>query len=156
MSIIQLSTFIDAPPERCFDLCRSIDLLCDSTNPTLQQPLEAPVSGLVVEGQLVELRAKQLGFRWWHRSRITLVERATHFQDIQVTGPFRSFTHDHWFFPTETGTRMDDFFTYEVPFSIIGHLADSIFGRKRLQRLLEDRNRKLKAVAESDDWKTYL
>ncbi|MGD1848483.1 MAG: cell division protein [Salibacteraceae bacterium] len=156
MPQLELTTRIAAPQNRCFNLCRSIDLLCDSISPNLRQPRNAPASGLVVVDQIVELDAMQWGYRWVHRSKITALETSYHFQDIMVSGPFKAFTHDHYFEANGAETLMRDRFFYELPFGWLGKAANDLVAQKTLRALLERRNRALKATAETEAWKSYL
>ncbi len=61
MTRIELSTHINAPIERCFDLARSIDLHMESTKQTGEQAIAGRTSGLIGLGETVTWRAKHLG-----------------------------------------------------------------------------------------------
>ena len=48
---------------------------------------------------------------------------------------------------------MTDYFDYKAPLGIFGKLADKVFLEKYMTDLLTQRNRIVKAFAESEKWK---
>ncbi len=66
-----------------------------------------------------------------------------------VRGAFRRFRHEHQFLAVEGGTEMVDIFDYTSPLGPLGRLADRLFLRQYMSRLLRDRNAYLKQVAEA-------
>ena len=70
-----------------------------------------------------------------------------------VKDAFAEFKHEHHFTKSNSGTLMTDFFDYESPFGLLGKLADKLFLKKYMTKLLIERNRILKEFAESDKWK---
>ena len=73
-----------------------------------------------------------------------------------VAGAFKSMKHDHEFIARPPGTLMVDRFEFESPFGPLGRMADRLFLFGYLRRFLVRRNRVLKALAESEDWKWYV
>ena len=47
-------------------------------------------------------------------------------------------------------------FTYESPLGILGRIADRLFLARYLRSFLIERNRVIKATAESGTWRQYL
>jgi ligand-binding SRPBCC domain-containing protein len=82
-------------------------------------------------------------------SRITQFEPPSHFRDSMVAGPFRRFDHDHLFEDAGASTTMLDVFDYDVPYGLIGGLADLVFLRDHLRRVLAARASAIKAAAET-------
>ena len=156
MPMIELTTRINAPCDRVFDLARSVDLHVDSTAHTGERAVAGVTSGLIGLGQEVTWRARHFGVVQHLTSRITQFDRPRHFRDSMVRGAFRRFDHDHLF--TEDGpvTIMIDRFDYMSPWGILGRVADSLFLRRYMQRLLEVRNAVLCTAAESEAWRKYL
>ena len=64
--------------------------------------------------------------------------------------------HEHIFKEMNGDTSMIDVFDYESPLGVLGKIADQIFLKKYMIRLLEKRNETIKEFAESDKWKTIL
>jgi hypothetical protein len=75
MVTIRLSTPIDAPPERVFDLARSIDLHTRSLDWTGEEPVAGRMSGLIGLGETVAWQARHLGVRRRLTSRIRAYDR---------------------------------------------------------------------------------
>jgi ligand-binding SRPBCC domain-containing protein len=158
MPIIELSTSIAAPIERVFDLARNIDLHTHSTSNTSERAVAGVTSGLIGPGQEVTWRAKHFGIWQSLTVRIIVFERPNRFADAMVSGPFRSMEHHHYFEESATamGTTMRDVFSFQSPLGIPGRVVESLFLTGYLKSFLIDRNRVIKATAESDEWKQYL
>jgi ligand-binding SRPBCC domain-containing protein len=156
MPTIVLSTAIEAPVERVFDLARSIDLHTQSTSNTRERAVTGVTSGLIGPGQEVTWRARHFGIWQTLTARISAFERPTHFADTMVRGPFRRLEHHHNFDRFDLGTVMRDEFTFESPFGLLGRIVDRLFLSRYLRAFLAERNRVIKAAAETDDWKRYL
>lgn len=76
-------------------------------------------------------------------------DRPRHFRDSLVAGAFERFDHDHHFESVAGQTLMKDTFDYTSPFGILGRIADFVFLRRYMSRLLRTRNDLIKCVAES-------
>jgi len=156
MSEIRLETLISAPIERCFDLSRSIDLHKLSLADTREEAIAGVTSGLIGLNEQVTWRARHFGVRQTLTSQINEYNRPHHFRDSMVQGIFRSFDHDHFFEERDGSTLMTDVFAWKSPLGLLGVLADKLFLANYLRRLLQERNRIIKRVAESDQWREIL
>lgn len=156
MPILTLHTEIRAPIERVFDLARSIDLHCRSTATTGETAISGTTTGLIGLGEEVTWRARHFGVRQTLSSRITAFSRPGHFRDSMVRGAFRRFDHDHLFIPQGEATVMTDRFDFTSPGGIAGRAVERLFLTSYMRRLLEERNRVIKEVAESAEWKQFL
>lgn len=157
MPTISLETSINAPVEVCFDLSRSMDLHVISTKHTGERAIAGVTSGLINLGESVTWRAKHFGV-WQHlSSRITEYKRPYYFADEMVAGAFKRFKHEHHFKESGNGfTLMQDVFDYTSPHGTIGRIADKLFLKKYMTRLLSERNSVIKHYAESGKWKSLL
>ena len=155
MPVIELITTIAAPIELVFDLSRSLDLHVKSTARTGEHPVAGKTAGLIGPGEEVTWRARHFGVWQTLQVRITAYERPHYFRDEMVRGTFRRMEHAHFFEPCAEGTTMRDHFCYESPLGPLGRLADALFLERYMRTLLAERNRFIKAVAESDDWRRY-
>jgi len=154
---IEITTRIAAPRERCFDLARSVELHLRSTGSSGEEVVGGVASGLLGPDHTVTWRARHFGVRQVLTSRITAFDRPRHFRDCMVRGAFRRFAHDHYFEEDPAGgTVMRDVFDYAAPLGLLGRLAERLVLTRYLRRFLIERNRYLKAVAESDQWKQYV
>jgi ligand-binding SRPBCC domain-containing protein len=151
---IELVTNIAGPIERCFDLSRSIVLHMASTDWTGERAIAGVTSGLIGLDQEVTWQGRHFGLRIQHTSRITAFDRPRHFQDCMVRGVFRSFCHDHYFESIPGQTRMKDLMVFEAPVGLRS-LVESALDR-HMRSLLDRRNRCIKRVAESDEWRNFL
>lgn len=153
---IELSTLINAPIERCFNLSLSIDLHKISTAHTNEEAIAGTTSGLIKLNETVTWRARHFGL--WHKLqvKITELEEQVFFVDEMVKGSFKKMKHRHTFVETETGTMMLDVFEFSSPFGWLGALVDKLVLRNYLRSLLLERNRVIKEFAETDKWKELL
>lgn len=156
MNIIRLETFIDAPVERVFDLSRSIELHKLSTKETHEEAVDGKVTGLVALNDFITWRAKHLGFFQRLTVKIIAMDRPRSFVDTMLKGAFAYMKHTHLFEVSGTGTLMTDVFEYKSPLGVLGRMADSLFLKDYMTRLLINRNHEIKVVAESNRWKDLL
>ncbi len=148
MAKIELSTTINAPVERCFDLARSIDLHIESTKHTGEQAIAGRTSGLIELGETVTWRAKHFGIWQNLTSKITAFDYPNSFTDEMVEGAFKSFKHEHIFHEVNGETVMKDVFTFESPLGVMGRLFNRIILTSYMTRLLEERNKVIKKTAK--------
>ena len=156
MPTIELATSIAAPIDHVFDLARSIDLHTNSTASTVERAVAGVTSGLIGPGQEVTWRARHFGVWQSLTVRVTVFERPTHFADAMLRGAFHSMEHHHYFEQSGSGTTMRDVFSFQSPLGYLGRIADFLFLTRYMKSFLIERNRVIKATAESDDWNQYI
>jgi len=156
MPIIKLSTAIAAPPARVFDLARSIDAHQQSAEGTRERAIAGVTRGLIGMGDEVTWEARHFGIKQRLTVRVTGFERPHRFQDIMVSGAFKSMKHDHEFNAQPPGTLMVDRFEFESPFGILGRIVDRVILFGYMSRFLASRNQVLKQLAESEDWRKFV
>ncbi len=149
MTHIELSTQINAPIGRCFDLARSIDLHTESMKQTGERAIAGRTSGLIELGETVTWRAKHFGIWQTLSSKITQFDYPNSFTDEMIKGAFKSFRHEHLFFALGNQTLMKDIFIFEAPLGIIGEWVSKLFLARYMQILLKKRNKVIKEAAES-------
>jgi ligand-binding SRPBCC domain-containing protein len=148
---------ITAPIERCFDLSRSIEIHLLGTEQTGERAVGGVTTGLIGLGESVRWQAKHLGVRQHLTSKITAFDSPRYFQDTMVEGAFQFMQHDHFFTAiSESQTEMRDRFVFAAPLSLLGSVAEQVFLKRYMERLLRRRNEILKQVAESDRWQQFL
>jgi len=148
MPKIQLTTSINAPIEKVFDLSRSIDLHMESTKQTGEKAIAGKTSGLIELGETVTWRAKHFGIWQTLTSRITEFDQPNLFVDEMLSGAFKSFKHEHHFTALDDQTIMKDIFEFESPMGIIGKIFNKVILTSYMTKLLVKRNRVIKEVAE--------
>ena len=156
MPVIELTTTINAPIERCFDLARSIDLHKLSTPGTEEEAIAGVTSGLIGKGQHVTWRAKHFGIAQMLTSEITQFQYPYRFRDEMIKGTLKMIKHDHVFEDSGDKTVMRDKFQFESPGWIFGFVINRLILIKYLRELLIKRNQIIKDVAESERWKQIL
>jgi ligand-binding SRPBCC domain-containing protein len=149
MPRIELITIINAPVAKVFDLARDIGLHMESTKQTGEKAIAGKTSGLIELGETVTWRAKHFGIWQNLTSKITEFDRPNFFLDEMVKGAFKSFRHEHHFSTVDGYTTMKDTFVFESPLGVLGRLFNLLVLTKYMTKLLVERNRVIKEVAES-------
>jgi ligand-binding SRPBCC domain-containing protein len=156
MPQIHITTFIAAPRDRVFDLCRNISLHKISAQQTKEQAIAGVTSGPINLDETVTWKARHLGKTRTMQVRITKMEKPSDFTDEQVRGDFISFRHEHHFKPVENGTIMIEILDFTTPYGYFGKMFNVIYLKKYLENFLVKRNEVIKRYAESDMWRTML
>ncbi|MEM9679071.1 MAG: SRPBCC family protein [Bacteroidota bacterium] len=154
MPTIEIKTIINADIYTCFDLARDIDFHASSMEHTKEKAVAGKTSGLISLGETVTWEAIHFGIKQHLTSKITAFESPYYFVDEMVEGAFKSFKHKHLFQQhyKEDGTNytlMTDIFQYKSPLGILGSLADVLFLKRYMIRLLQKRCEMLKTGAEN-------
>ena len=156
MPTIHLTTFIAAPADRVFDLCRNIDLHRKSMAHTGEEAIAGTTNGLIGLNETVTWKAKHLMKTRILKSKITAMVRPLSFTDEMVSGDFKSMKHEHHFKAVNNGTLIIDLFSFEAPYGGLGKLFSRLYLTKYLRKLLEQRNKVIREHAESEKWKFVL
>ncbi len=135
-----LELYIDARPEACFALFRE---------PRLHTETKAFVEGELGLGQRVRFESRTFGIRQVLVVEVTEFDPPNRLTDTMIAGRFLEFRHTHEFIEHNVGTLMRDVVAWRSPFGPLGRLADALFLRRKLTKLITGRNRRLKALAES-------
>jgi len=156
MPLIHLTTFIEAPVERVFDLSRNIELHKESMKQHKEEAVAGTRFGLIGKDETVTWKAKHLFKTRVLRIRITDMQKPLKFVDEQADGSFKNMKHEHHFKSCENGTIMIDLFHFESPYGTIGRLLNSFYLTRYLKSLLQRRNKVIKEYAESNKWRRLL
>ena len=148
MPIIHLETYIEAAPERCFDLSLNVDAHSASTAHTHERPVAGVMAGEMKLGDTVTWEAVHFGVKQHLTSKITSYDRPHRFVDEMVRGAFQEMKHLHEFLPQPPGTLMIDDFTFRAPFGLLGRVVETVVLTRYMKNLLLTRNRYLKQAAE--------
>ena len=156
MPTLHLTTFIEAPAQRVFDLSRSITFHEASMAHTGERAIAGVTSGLIDLNETVTWEATHFFKKRTLESKITAMEPYRFFEDTMVNGDFASLRHEHHFKQVANGTIMIDLFNFESPYRGLGKLANTLFLTRYLRTILEKRNHIVKQYAETDLWKKVL
>jgi ligand-binding SRPBCC domain-containing protein len=152
MTTIELTTFIHAPVETCFQHSLSIDLELEAARAYSLRAVGGVTSGTISAGQRVKWKTKQFGITVSHVSEITGFQEPLFFQDSMIKGIFKSFQHDHFLQPLGVNnTEMRDLLRFSMPFWLMSAISERVVMRSRMMHLLRLRNSLIKATAESAD-----
>jgi ligand-binding SRPBCC domain-containing protein len=149
MPTIHLETYIEATPERCFDLSLNVDLHSLSTAQTHERPIAGVMTGEMKLGDTVTWEAIHFGVKQHLTSKITSYDRPRRFVDEMVQGAFQEMKHLHEFVPQTPGTLMIDQFMFRAPFGLLGRVVETLVLTRYMKNLLLTRNRFLKQAAEA-------
>lgn len=148
MSLIEIKTLINADIQTCFDLSRNIDFHTASLIHSKEKAIAGKTSGVIELGEWVTWEAHHFGIKQQLTSKITEFERPHYFVDEMVSGAFKSFKHEHIFKTKQNQTLMVDKFQFQSPFGILGKIANVVFLKRYMTKLLTTRNAFLKLKAE--------
>ena len=91
------------------------------------------------EGAEFDYTIRWFGIPLPWKSRIGDYRPPERFTDIQVAGPYRSWSHQHVFEEHGGGTRMTDIVTYRLPLGPLGSIAHRLAVRKQLENIFRYR-----------------
>ena len=129
-----------------FGISLDIDAHVASMSQSGERAIGGVTTGRIGLGETVTWRARHFGIWFTMTSKITALEEPTRFVDQQVSGPFKTFIHEHRFESLPTGTRMTDTLTVGSP--IFGALAERLVLVSYLRRLIARRNAQLIAALD--------
>jgi ligand-binding SRPBCC domain-containing protein len=144
---IELKSIFAAPIGVVFDAERDISLHAATQAHRSEHAVAGVTSGLIEQGQEVEWEAIHFGIRQRLRVRITYMEKPFLFRDEQVSGAFKSMSHEHRFRSLPSGeTEKTDLMRIEAPLGPLGRLAERVFLKAYMTRFLRTKNRALAAL----------
>ena len=137
-------------------LAHSLDdtfaLFCDASNLETLTPPELRFeirTALPIEmrvGTRIGYRIRLFGVPFSWLTEITHWEPGKRFVDEQISGPFRTWIHEHCFESvSESSTRIRDQVQYALPFEPFGRMAHPLI-RSRLDRIFEYREMRVREL----------
>ena len=150
MPQFELTTVIEAPVERVFDLSLDIDVHTGSMAGSLERAVGGVTSGLIGLNQEVTWAARHFGIQWRMTSVISAYDRPARFVDQMTKGPFGKWWHEHRFTADGERTVMVDVIDYRSPLGPLGRLVDRLFLARYMRRLIVNRNDFIKQRAEAE------
>lgn len=131
---------IRAAPERVFAFHELPDALERLTPPWEKARVVRAAPNLHV-GSTAIIETRLFGLvpaRWV--ARHTAYDPPRIFEDVQLSGPFRSWRHRHVIEPHAEGAVLRDEVHYEPPLGVLGRLASPLVIAPRLQRMFDYRH----------------
>jgi len=96
--------------------------------------------GLIIQYTLRPLFGIKAGWV----TEITQINKPFYFTDVQLSGPYAIWHHQHHFSSRNGGTEMEDIVNYKLPFGPIGRIAHWLFLRKKVEEIFDYRAEVLK------------
>jgi len=156
MPTIHLTTFIAAPADRVFDLCRHIGLHTQTMAAFKEEAVAGTRFGLIGNDETVTWKARHVGKTRLLRVKVSDMKIPEQFVVEQAEGDFKAMRHEYYCKPCDNGTILVELFHFETPYGQLGRWFNSIYLNRYLRKMLEQRNATLREVAESDKWKKLL
>jgi ligand-binding SRPBCC domain-containing protein len=131
-------TVVDAPLEQTFAFFSKATNLGLITPAAMKFSIQGPVAPMQT-GAVIDYRMHvgPVPVRW--RTRIAVWEPGRRFVDIQETGPYRLWWHEHTFQIEGERTVMEDRVYYTPPLGILGRLAHRLFIAPMLRQVFQYR-----------------
>lgn len=148
--IIRLTTSIDANPVLVFDLESDALVHAESQGSFGESVRVHSGRSSLRLGDEIDIRSRHLGVWFTLTGRITEYEPPRYFVDEQVTGPFASMRHEHFFLARRDHTVMVDIMSVKFRGGRSGAAVLDVPGKLYLRRVLGVRNAYIKKRAEAE------
>jgi len=139
--LLESETWIDAPLEEVFGFFSRAENLGAMTPPSMGFEIRTPLPITMREGATIDYRI-QLGpvpLSW--RTRIDAWEPGARFVDVQLSGPYACWYHEHRFEAVDGRTRMTDRVWYAAPLGPLGRMAQGLAVAPQLRSIFAFRAR---------------
>ena len=133
-------SIIKAAPERVFGFHLLPDAF-ERLSPPWETVKIVKKADITKIGSEAIIKSKIFGFfpvKWV--ARHTKYEPPRMFEDVQISGPFSSWRHQHIVLPHADGAILKDEIEYEVPLSIIGKAIAPAFVESKLEKMFAYRH----------------
>ncbi len=156
MPKIHITTFINAPIDRVFNLSRCLALSKMALKGGNEQLLSSSAANMVAAGETITLRAKHMGKTREITARVTDFTLPDGYTEEQIKGNLKSFRHEYHFKKVDNGTIMIDLVEFEGPRDLAGSLAGKFFLKSYFEKNVKKKNDLIRQYAESEKWKAVL
>lgn len=133
-------TIIKASPEKVFAFHELPDAF-ERLVPPWENAKVIQKADISMIGSQAIIEMKVLGLfpaRWV--AEHTKYEPPRMFEDVQISGPFASWRHQHIILPHENGAILRDEIEYEPPLSFLGELTAPVFISPKLEKMFAYRH----------------
>ena len=110
--------------------------------------VEAPAR--LERGSLLRYRLRLFGVPISWRTAIVALGPPPGFADVQLSGPYRLWEHEHRFSAVRGGTEVYDHVRYRIPLGPVGALAQRLFVGRWLDDIFDYRAERLRELFPSD------
>jgi len=109
----------------------------------------SPIKEMKIEEEY-QVRISRFGLSVLWGIVIEQFEPDHYFRDRQTHGPFALWVHTHKFEDHGSGTLLTDLIEYDVPFGLVGKIADDIVVRRELHRLFKLRHKNTQSLLDKN------
>lgn len=133
MYVLERSQMVSTPRQEVFAFFEDPRNLARITPPWLDFRI-VKFDGLPLRsGSLIEHSIRWLGMPLHWRTLIAEYEPGRHFVDVQTSGPYRFWRHEHVFEDQDGQTAMRDRVWYELPFGVLGKVVHGLLVARQLR-----------------------
>lgn len=139
MKFIKESVF-RCSPERLFTFHQLPDAF-ERLVPPFEDAKVIQKADIAVIGSRAIIETKIFGFipvRWV--AEHTAYDPPRYFEDVQISGPFKSWKHGHFIEPNADGAVLRDEIDFEPPISFLGDLAAPFLILPKIEKMFEYRH----------------
>jgi len=145
MVTIRLTTWVNAPIERCFLLATNVEFNSARTSAKAEGGAGKDTFHV---GDTFDRSAWRLGIRMSHTSRIEEIRPYSYFKEVMIEGSFRQFEHEHHFTPLDDGTRVRSEVRFIGGLGPLRLVIERVLLRRYVMKLLTARHMRLKEAVE--------
>jgi len=148
MHELKTSVTIPLPIEAVFSFFADASNLERITPPELRFRILTPLPLQMRRGTLIDYRLRLFGVPIFWKTRISVWEPPFRFVDEQLSGPYRTWIHQHLFTEAGGSTLMEDLVHYRLPLQPLGELAHPLV-KLELDHIFMFRRRSILKILKS-------
>jgi len=139
MAHFEYSSIIPGPRKEVYNYVSDIDSLPEIMSSDYKIEATSP-AGKIQKGGEYEIKITRMGISVAWGIVIEDFNEGEFMRDRQSHGPFSLWVHTQKFEDHGQGTLLTDLIEYDVPFGILGKLADDLFVRHDLKHIFKRRH----------------
>ena len=143
-TVLKRYQWIDRPNELVFNFFSDENNLEKITPPYLGFKIMGKNTPEITAGTKINYKLKIHGIPLSWKSEISIFEKNKTFTDIQLSGPYKKWVHQHDFISCKKGTLIKDKVVYKLPMGFIGNLFAGYFVNKDVRNIFAYRNEIIK------------
>jgi uncharacterized protein (TIGR01777 family) len=140
-TILEKYQWIKQPTQNIFHFFSDENNLELITPPYLHFKVSDKSTEKIAINTLINYKLKIHGIPVVWKSKITNFVNNKTFTDVQLSGPYSKWVHQHDFIPYKDGTLIYDKVIYKIPMGIIGKLFAGYFINKDIQNIFKYRSK---------------
>ncbi len=144
--ILEKSTNIEQPRDLTFSFFSDTANLDKITPSWLNFKILTPLPIKMQKGAIIDYQLKLYGLPVKWRTEITEWEPPHRFVDVQVSGPYHLWVHEHIFEELDGSTRMIDRVQYAAPGGPLEPIVHTLFVRRDVERIFNYREAALAKI----------